>query len=496
MMATLLEMRGIVKHYPGVLALDHVDFSLNSGEIHSLVGENGAGKSTLVKILSGSLQRDAGSVLVDGKEVSLTDPWESIHHGIGIIYQESTLVPQLTVAANIVLGNEPVSRSRFFLDRSATREIAAAALRQLGETIDLSATAEDLSVGQQQVIEIAKAISRRVRILAMDEPTAALTGKEAERLFTIIRRLKDEGVGVIYISHRLDEIFEIANRVTVLRDGKKVSTTDVSELDRRTLVDMMVGRSIEDEYPQISSRSTGEILRLEHLQNRWLRDISLTVEHGEVLGVAGLIGAGRSRLARAIFGADAIDRGAVFLDGASVSLPSPRDAIDAGISLLTEDRNRLGLMMQMKTRENISISALDTMLRWPFVNRKKERAVARKLSDQLRIVPHDIESAVMHLSGGNRQKVVLARWLATRSKLLIFDEPTAGVDVGVKHEIYLLIRELAAEGKGLMVISSDLPELLGISDRVAVMCEGRLAGILSRDEVTQEKVMTLATGGS
>lgn len=495
-MPALLEMQNIRKQYPGVLALDDVSFTLCAGEVHCLVGENGAGKSTLMKILSGALRKDAGAIIVAGKHVDIHSPTDAQKLGIGIIYQDFKLVPELSVAENIVLGHEPTKGKSPFIDYRKLHEIARVAMSQLGEEIVTAALISALSVAQRQIVEIAKALSKKARILAMDEPSAALTENELKNLFNVIRRLKSEGVGVIYISHRLEEIFEIGDRVTVLRDGKIINTCSMAEADRQSLIRWMVGRQLANEYPRLELRRGKEILRLENLHAGMLQDINLALYQGEILGLAGLVGAGRSELARIIFGAEAKDGGKIFLEGKEINPRSPRTAIDLGIGLLTEDRNRYGLIMQMAVRENISLSNLRNLLKGPFINRRKEHQIAQKFTDQLRIKTPSLEQDVGNLSGGNRQKVVLARWLYTRSKVLIFDEPTAGIDVGVKFEIYHLINQLAKDGIGVLVISSDLPELLGICDRIAVMCEGRLTGILSRTEATQEKVMALATGGA
>ncbi len=493
-MATLLEMRNIRKQYPGVLALDDVSFELREGEVHCLVGENGAGKSTLIKILSGALRKDSGEISVDGKKVQIDTPADSQRLGIGIIYQDFKLVPELSVAENILLGSEPVKGNSPFLDFRKTHEIARAALQQLGEEIDTSAPVHSLSIAQQQIVEIAKAISKKVHVLAMDEPSASLTEKELKNLFKVIRRLKSEGVGIIYISHRLAEIFEIGDRVTVLRDGKIIQTSKITEADRRSLIRWMVGRELESEYPKGHLERGKELLRTENLRAGILQGIHLTLYQGEIFGLAGLVGAGRTEVARVIFGADQKQRGKIYLGGIEFNTQSPRDAIGLGIGLLTEDRNRYGLIMQMSVRENISLSNLRELLKGPFIDKKKESEVARNFGDELRIKAANLEQEVENLSGGNRQKVVLAHWLYTKCKLLIFDEPTVGVDVGVKYEIYNLINRLARDGIGVMIISSDLPELLGICNRIAVMYEGRLMGILSREDATQEKVMTLATG--
>ena len=495
-MTSLLGMQSIRKKYPGVLALSDVSFELLAGEVHCLVGENGAGKSTLMKILSGVESKDSGKIIIDGKETELRSPADAQKLGIGMIYQDFKLVPELSVAENILLGNEPRKGSGPFVDFKNMHETARSVLQQLGEEIPTSELVGSLSVAQRQIVEIAKALSKNVRILAMDEPSASLTEKELRNLLTIIKRLKSEGVGIIYISHRLEEIFEIGDRLTVLRDGKFVNTCTIKEADKRSLIHWMVGRELEQEYPKTELQRGKEILRVEHLYAGMLKDISVTLHEGEVLGFAGLVGAGRSELARVIFGAEPKESGAIFLEEKEIHPGSPREAIDLGIGLLTEDRNKYGLIMQMSVRENITLSNLHDVLDGNFISRVKEQTVARQYTDELRIKTPTIEQEVEALSGGNRQKVVLARWLFTKSKVLIFDEPTVGIDVGVKYEIYNIIQQLAKEGVGIIVISSDLPEVIGISDRIVVMSEGRIAGILERSEVTQEKIMSLAVGVS
>ncbi len=490
----LLQMKGIYKHYPGVVALADVNFELYAGEVHCLLGENGAGKSTLMKILSGAIKKDAGSILIEGQEAKLHSPADAQKYGISMIYQEFKLVPELSVAENILLGNEPTRGRSPFVNHKEMHEDAQEILAQLGEEIPTTAKISSLSMAQRQIVEIARALSRQVKILAMDEPSASLSQNELKRLFAVIRRLKTEGVGIIYISHRLEEVFEIGDRLTVLRDGKFIHSCPVSETDRRNLIRWMVGRELEQEFPRIEPERGEEVLRIEGLSSGVLKDINLSVYRGEILGLAGLVGAGRSELARIIFGADPKDKGRIFLEGEEISARTPREAIDLGIGLLTEDRNKYGLIMQMNVRENISLSNLRQVTGRFFINQAKENSVAEKFKQALRIRTPSIDQKVENLSGGNRQKVILARWLFTKSKLLIFDEPTAGIDVGVKLEIYNLINQLAKEGIGIIVISSDLPELLGICHRLAVMWEGSITGILSSQEATQERVMTLATG--
>jgi ribose transport system ATP-binding protein len=490
----LLQMKGIYKHYPGVVALADVNFELNAGEVHCLLGENGAGKSTLMKILSGAIKKDAGSIFIEGKEIGFKSPADAQKYGISMIYQEFKLVPELSVAENILLGNEPTRGNSPFVDYKKVHQDAREILVQLGEKIPTATKISSLSMAQRQMVEIARALSKQVKILAMDEPSASLSQNELERLFAVIRKLKTEGVGIIYISHRLEEVFQIGDRLTVLRDGRFVHSCPVSETDRRSLIRWMVGRELEQEFPKIDPDRGEEVLRIEGLSSGILKDINLSVYRGEILGLAGLVGAGRSELARIIFGADPKDKGRISLEGGEISARTPREAIDLGIGLLTEDRNKYGLIMQMNVKENISLSNLRQVAGHFFIKQAKENSIAEKYKQALRIRTPSIDQKVEALSGGNRQKVVLARWLFTKSKLLIFDEPTAGIDVGVKLEIYNLINKLAQEGIGLVVISSDLPELLGICHRIAVMWEGHITGILSGQEATQEKVMTLATG--
>ncbi len=492
-MASLLEMRGIVKHYPGVRALSDVTFDLRSGEIHCLVGENGAGKSTLMKILSGALAKDGGSVAVNGKAIALNSPADALSAGIGIMYQDYKLVPELSVAENIFLGQEPTRQRSPFIDKRKMHSDARSILERLGEEIDTNKAIASLSVAQRQIVEVAKALSREINILAMDEPTASLSEHETANLFRVIKGLRSQGVGVIYISHRLEEVFELGDRVTVLRDGKVVRTMDVAAVDKRGLIQAMVGRALEDEYPRVELTRAEEVLRVEGLSTKRLHDINLTLYRGEILGIAGLVGAGRTELARVIFGADKKLTGNFFLENRKIAPRSPAEAIREGIGLLTEDRNQLGLILQMNVGENISLANLSQVLRGPFISGTKEEALAARYVTELNIRPPNTSMEVEKLSGGNRQKVVLARWLSTRAKVIMFDEPTAGVDVGAKYEIYSNINRLAQDGIGVMMISSDLPELLGMCDRIAVMCEGRITGTLTRDEATQERIMTLAT---
>lgn len=492
-MPSLLHMQSITKRYPGVVALDNVSIELHAGEVLCLVGENGAGKSTLMKILAGALSKDSGDVLIEGRNIQLRSPAEARSLGISMIYQDLKLVPELTVAENIALGHEPTRGFLRLIDQTQMKSAAAQALEQLGENLNPSAYVKDLSIAQQQLVTIARAIAQQVRILILDEPTAPLTRKEIEKLFTVLRALKSSGVGIVYISHRLEEITEIADRITVLRDGMMVHTSPASFLDRPSLIALMVGREMKNEFPPVDRTPGNIVLEVRELVTPKLNNVSMSIRKGEVVGLAGLVGAGRTELARAIFGADPIISGEVVLNGTRIHPSSPREAIDRGIGLLTEDRNQLGLIMEMTIRENISLSFLQSMMHGLFIDSAKELERTSTISETLRIKTPSMNQTVNALSGGNRQKVVLARWLLGNMKVLIFDEPTNGIDVGVRYEIYQIINQLAVDGLGIIIISSDLPELLGICDRIFVMREGHITGEVPRGEATQEKIMSMAT---
>ena len=492
----VLEMRKISKTYPGVTALDGVDFGVLPGEVHALVGENGAGKSTLIKILAGADTKDSGQILLDGVQVPIDNPQEAMRRGISIIYQDFNLVPYMNAAENIFLGREPASAVPGMIDFRRMYADAQDVIGELGVALDIRAPIRDLSVAQQQMVEIAKATSRKSNVIAMDEPSATLTEHELENLFNLLRRLKAEGVSIIYISHRLDEIFQIADRVTVLRDGLLIDTKNVADTNREEIIRMMVGRELKDTIPKVGAERGEVALAVKDLSRAGvLHDISFEVRRGEILGLAGLVGAGRTEVARAIFGADPIDTGEIHLDGERVRIRSPKDAIKLGIGLVTEDRKALGLVLGMAVRENISLANLGILSRLGFVIRRKERDVAAAYVEDLMIKTPSVEQAVQNLSGGNQQKVVLAKWLFTQSRALIFDEPTRGIDVGAKTEIYQLMNKLAEKGVAIIMISSELPEILGMSDRILVMHDGSIAGELTREQATQEKIMHLATGG-
>jgi ribose transport system ATP-binding protein len=487
-------MNGITKRYPGALALDNVSFSVVRGEVHCLLGENGAGKSTLMKILCGAIEKDEGTITNDGSFVSINSPLDAQRLGIGSVYQDFKLVHELTAAENIFLGHEPRASAPGFIDFDEMHRRSRTLIQQLGEEIDTHSRVAHLSTAQRQMVEIAKALSRNVRLLILDEPTASLTERETQNLFRVLRRLKADGVSVVYISHRLEEVFEIGDRITVLRDGKHIVTCFTREADKATLIRWMVGRELEQEFPPAQLTRGEELLRVENLSSEAVHDVSFTLCRGEILGFAGLIGAGRTEVARLLFGADEIAGGKILLKGTQIHPRSPQEAIACGIGLLTEDRNNQGLFLHMNVRENISASSSEVFSnRLGFVNSENEQRAANQVVAQLRVKTPSIETGVGSLSGGNRQKVVLARWLATQCRVLIFDEPTVGIDVGVKFEIYQLIQKLAGDGIGIIMISSDLQELLGIATRVVVMCEGSIAGVLDRTEATQEKILHLAT---
>jgi len=498
--AVVVRMAGIEKRFPGVRALRGVDLEVRAGEVHALMGENGAGKSTLMKILAGAERPDAGRIEQDGREVRIANPAEARRLGIAMIYQELCLVPHLSVAENVFLGREPVRGPLRLLDRARLRRDTAAILERLRIPIDPDRPVGELSVAARQMVEIARALSVDSRVLIMDEPTAPLNEPEVETLFRLIRALASRGVAVLYITHRLDEVQRVADRVTVLRDGERVGTSEAGALPRAELVRLMVGREITEEFPAREVRVEGEALEVRGLRRAGrLHGIDLTLRRGEVVGVAGLIGAGRTRLARTIFGAEPRDAGEVLVHGRPVVLRSPRDAIRAGIGFVPEDRQGEGLVPERAVRENLTLPHLtrERGLVGPFgwVRRRREAELAEGVARDLRIRADALEGPVKELSGGNQQKVLLARWLLSGARVLLVDEPTRGVDVGARVEIYRLLNRMAAEGVGILLFSSDLPEVLGMSDRVAVMREGRITGVLGRAEATPERVLHLAAAG-
>lgn len=493
----LLEMKEISKSFPGVKVLDGVQLNLKRGEVLALMGENGAGKSTLMKILGGIYQRDGGTIVVKGQTQENMTPDIAAKRGIAIIHQELNLIPHLSVMENIFLGREFTYGKSGFVNWSRMRTEAKRWLEQLAIDLDPATPVGELSVGQQQMIEIAKALSMQADILVLDEPTAALTNREIDALFDVIAALKRKGVGMIYISHRMEEIFQISDRITVLRDGRYVGTVRTAETSLDELVKMMVGREITDRFPKVEVKPGEERLRVENLTVRGkLSGISFSVRSGEIVGVAGLMGAGRTEMAKALFGAERIDGGAIFVDGKPVRISQPIDAIRAGIALVTEDRKEEGLVLPLSVRENIALPNLAKLASLGVMNRRAEQALSDETIRRLLIKTAGGEQAAGSLSGGNQQKVVIGKWLATQPKILILDEPTRGVDIGAKKEIYDIMNRLAQEGVAILMISSELPEVLGMSDRVLVMHEGRITGSFSRAEATQELIMHAATGGT
>ena len=492
MTVPLLVMERITKRFPGVLALSDVHFDVHRGEVHALVGENGAGKSTLMKILSGVYERDGGDITFKGQPVAFTTPRQAQVAGITTIYQELNLIPYLSVTENIFLGSE-LERG-VLLNWREMHQKARDLLARLHLDIDPRRPVSDLGVAQQQMVEVAKALHHNADLIIMDEPTSALSLNEIHDLFAIIRELQTHGVALIYITHHLDEVFEISNRITVLRDGRYIDTLPTGDLRMESLIQMMVGRDLSEQFPKETAAAQDEVLRVEQLtQGTRLRDISFSVRAGEILGIAGLVGAGRTELVRALFGADPIDAGRIFVDGKPVRINSPRDAIRAGIALLTEDRKGQGLVLNMSTRENISLSILGKLTAGVLTNRRKEVTLAQNYIDSMAIKTPSQDQLAINLSGGTQQKVVLAKWMATQPRVLIFDEPTRGIDVGAKVEIYKLMNALAQQGVAIIMVSSELPEVLGMSDRIMVIHEGAVTGFLTRAEATQERIMALAT---
>lgn len=492
----LLEMKGITKRFPGVLALDKVNFSVKEGEVHALVGENGAGKSTLMKILGGAYQADEGEIILQGESISIHNPSDGIGAGINVVYQELVLAPHLSVAENIMMGQQP-RNSKLTVDWKKTYARAQDVLDQIGIELDVRKLIKNLSVVQQQIVEIARALQRQSRILVLDEPSAVLGKHDIELLYAVINKLKSRGIAIVYISHRLEEIFLISDRVTVLKDGKVVNTNQTSELDEDMLVQYMIGHELTNIFQRKGRKFGAETLRVDDLSlHGKFQGINLAVHEGEILGIAGLVGSGRTDIARVIAGVEKPTSGTLNIYGKPVNLKSPSDALSYGIGLLPEDRNAQGLFLQRPVFENVTISSLFQYTRLGVLNLSKEGKRVKGLVDEIGLRSTGINQSVNNLSGGNRQKVVLARWLGTQSKLLIFDEPTRGIDVGAKVEIYRLMNELADEGVAIIMISSEMQEVLGMADNILVLWRGRIAAQFTRDEATREKLLQAALIGA
>ena len=484
-----VEMIGISKKFGGVQALKDVTFNLRPGEVHALVGENGAGKSTLMKILSGAVRRDQGLVRIGGQDAEIVNPHTARAFGIRVIYQELVLAPDLTVAENISLG-----QLGSLVDWAGIRAKAKAILNDLGFSIDPGELVRRLPVSLQQVVEVAKALSTETKVLVLDEPTAVLPPKDADRLLQLVRTLAGRGVSIIYISHRLEEVFAIADRVTVLKDGQTVATRNISEVTPSGLIDLMIGRPITQLFPK-SNRIPGiEVLRVEGLhRGPSVQGVSFTLRAGEILGIAGLVGSGRTETVRALFGADRLTSGAIYLQGKRIDIRSPKDAVKAGIALIPEDRKTQGVVLDLPIRENMTLPSLNGFTSWfGIIPRRRERTFVDQRIRELRIRTPTGEAPAVSLSGGNQQKVVLAKWMSQRFKVILFDEPTRGVDVGAKAEIYQLIAQLAERGVALAIISSELLEIIGLSDRVLVMNRGRATGLLDKEQISERNIMELA----
>ncbi len=492
----LVSMEGIDKSFPGVHALDQARFELRAGEVHALVGENGAGKSTLMKILAGIYHKDAGQIMYRGSEVVIANPRAAQHLGISMIHQELNLMPHLTLAQNVFIGREPRQGVRFMLAESQLNAQTQALFDSMHLKLDPRTKAADLTVAKQQMVEIAKALSFNSQVLIMDEPTAALTESEIEELFRIIRTLREQGVGVVYISHRLEELKQISDRITVMRDGRYVDTVEAAEVPISRIISMMVGRTIFESAPEVPE-DVGQpvVLEVKNLnRGTAIRDVNFKLKKGEILGFAGLMGAGRTEVARAVFGADHIDSGEIYVDGKLVQIKSPTDAVAHGIGYLSEDRKRYGLALGLDVEANIVLAAFKKFLDGSaLVNRTRTRTTSQHYVEALSIKTPNLQQQVKNLSGGNQQKVVIGKWLTADTNVLIFDEPTRGIDVGAKSEIYRLLNDLAAQGKAIIMISSELPEVLRMSHRIVVMCEGRITGELTAAEATQERIMEFAT---
>jgi ABC-type sugar transport system ATPase subunit len=492
MSETLLELRHISKQYPGVLALNDVSVSFRKGEVHALVGENGAGKSTLIKVLSGAVNPDKGEIVIDGTTYTSMTPRLSQTLGIAVIYQEFNLLPSLSVAENVFVGNMP--GNKVFIDRKTAELKATEIFKRMKIDISPKTEVRTLSVAYRQMVEIAKALSKNVRILVMDEPTAPLTTNETDILLDIVATLRSEGVTVIFITHRLPEVFRVADRVTVMRDGCFVQNSNAADLTPDELIQAMVGRKISDTYPARNVAIGQAVLQATGIKGPGVESVTFTAHAGEILGFAGLVGAGRTETMRFLFGADPRKGGTIILNGKEVQIKTPCDSVTQGIGLIPEDRKLHGVVLGFPIRWNISLTILETLSRFSFLNLAREKKIADDLKSSLDIKTPSIMQLTRNLSGGNQQKVVLAKWLAADCDVLIFDEPTRGIDVGARYEIYKLMNELCARGKAIIMISSDMEELLGMSDRIIVLCEGRQMGELQRNEFSQEKVLRLASG--
>ncbi len=484
----ILRMENISKSFPGVKALDDVSFTAYEGEVMALLGENGAGKSTLMKILSGVYTKDSGRILLNGEEINVLNPRDAAEKGIAIIHQELNLIPNLTVYENIFLGREKVNSYRV-LKKDYMIDESKKLLERLRVDIDPTLRVNEISIAKQQMVEIARALSLNASVIVMDEPTDTLTDKEVDSLFDVIRELKSENKAIVYISHRLKEVFEVCDRATVLRDGKLIDERIISDLEEDEIIKLMVGRTLDEQFPYLKTQASENVLEVINLTNKYVKNISFRLKKGEVLGISGLVGAGRSELGKTIFGLYPIDKGEILLEGKKVEFKSPKEAIENGIMYVSEDRKSEGLVLSMDVKSNITLSSLDKFKRAIGIDKKKEERVTQEYREKIKIKTPSLTQKVKNLSGGNQQKVAIAKSLLTEPKVLILDEPTRGIDVGAKREIYDLLNAIKKEGHCVIMISSEMPEILGMSDRIIVMHEGVIKGELTREEATSEKIM-------
>ena len=488
----ILELRHITKLYPGVVALDDVSLGFSRGEVHAIVGENGAGKSTFIKVITGAIAPTQGTLIFEGKQIEDNTPQKSMALGITAIYQELNLLKHLSVAENIYYNR--YRKKRGLIDFRGMEEDAAKVLDRLGVKIDPKMLVKDLSVGYQQLVEIAKSLSQDVKVMIMDEPSAALTNSELQYLFEIVKTLKQEGMAILYISHRMEEIFQLCDKVSVFRDGHYIKTMDVKDTTQEELIRLMVNRELNDTFPEFIPDRGEKVLEVQNVCTELLKEVSFEAYRGERLGFAGLVGAGRTETARAVYGADKMQKGEIRIKGRSVNIQSPEDAIKHGIALIPEDRKQQGLFLNMSVKDNISFVYAPRITNvLGLINRNKEEEACRQQIEKLTVKTPTMRQLVKNLSGGNQQKVILGKWLLMNCDIIIFDEPTRGIDVGAKQEIYELINELARQGKAVILISSELPELMGMSDRVIVMAEGRISGELKKEQIHQEKILELAS---
>ena len=488
----MLQIKNVSKEYPGVTALKDISIDFLDGEVHALVGENGAGKSTLIKIISGAEVPTKGKIVLDGQVHDGMNPSLSKKYGIAVIYQEFTLIPTLSVAENLFLGDYPHKKS--IIDKNVMDRKSREIFEKMGVSINPKTLVRDLTVAYMQMVEIAKAIIKDAKILIMDEPTAPLTNKEVSILMDLVKKLRDQGISVIYISHRMNEIYELADRLTILRDGNRINSYPIKEINRNELIRQMVGRDMNETFPERGNTPGKTVLKLDNVSGPGVEGISFNLKKGEILGLAGLVGAGRTEIARILFGANRLETGEIYIDDKKVDIKSPLDAVNLGIGLVPEDRKQQGVILSLPVKDNLTLSIIRSISRFSIINTTEENAILKKQKENLLIKTPSYMQKVKNLSGGNQQKVVLGKWLAGSSKILIFDEPTRGIDVGAKQEIYTLMNDLTKEGISIIMISSEMEEVIGMSDRIIVLHEGRISGTLDRENFSQERIMRYASG--